>query len=160
MGCWGVGPFDSDTAADFAHEVRSGSDTEARQDILLFTMRNLVQATDLTLHSMADYELESDVERAVAAVAFIADKIRKRDHWTNTSFARGCKDTPPYDLLDPVDIGDVPDALWVTAMAVLDKVKHLLLTDDSEGELSAAAYRKVLDELRDDLRHHEPSDQQ
>lgn len=159
MGCWGVGPFDSDTAADFASEVRGGSDTEARQDILLFAMRNLVQATDLTLHSMADYELESDVERAVAAVAFIADKVRGREHWTDTSFARGCKNTPPYDLLDPVDIGEVPDALWVTAMAALDKVEQLLLTDDSTGEVSAAEYRKVLTELRNDLRKREPSDQ-
>lgn len=160
MGCFGVGPFDSDTAGDFAAEVRGGSDTQARQDILLFTMRNLVQADDIVLNSMADYELDSDVERAVAAVAFIADAIRKRSHWTNTSFARGCKDTPPYDLLDPVDIGEVPDALWVTAMAVLEKVEQLLLTDDSTGEVSATEYRKVLSELRDDLRHHEPSDQQ
>lgn len=160
MGCWGVGPFDSDTAADFAHEVRSGSDVQARQDVLLFAMRNLVQADELTLHSMADYELDSDVERAVAAVAFIADKIRGRDHWTNTSFARGCKDTPPYDLLPLVDIGQVPDSLWVTGMAVLEKVEQLLLTDDSTGELSADTYRKVLAELRDDLRHHESTDQQ
>lgn len=160
MGAWGVGPFDSDTAADFSSEVRGGSDTEARQDILLFAMRNLVQADDLTLHSMADYELDSMAERAVAAVAFVADGIRKRSHWTNTSFARGCKSTPPYDLLDPVDIGTVTDALWVTAMAVLEKMDQLLLTDDSTGEMSAEAYRKVLTELREDLRHHEPSDQQ
>ena len=159
MGAWGVGPFDCDTAADFAAGVRKASDTEARQDILLMAMRSLVQATDLTLHSMADYELESDVERAVAAVAFIADAIRERSHWTDTSFARGCKDTPPYDLLDPVDIGTVTDVLWISAMAVLDKVAHLLAADDSTGELSADAYRKVLAELREDLRHREPSDQ-
>jgi hypothetical protein len=153
MGCWGPGPFDSDTAADYAHEVRSASDLEARADVLHFAMRNLVQAEELTLHRFEDYELESVVERAVAAVAFVADRIRNRCHWTDTSFARGCKREEPYDLLPPVELAPVTDPLWVCAMAALDKVQHLLLTDDSAGD-----YLKVLGELRDDLRQHEPTD--
>lgn len=152
MGAWGPGPFDSDTASDYASEVRGASDLEARADVLHFAMRNLVQADDLTLHRYEDYELESEVERAVAAVAFIADRVRERCHWTDTSFARGCKREEPYDLLPPVELAPVDDVLWISAMAVLDKVEHLLLSDDSAGE-----YRAVLTELREDLRHHEPA---
>lgn len=154
MGCWGTGPFDSDTAADFSSEVRGGSDPEARMDILHFAMRCLVQADDLTLQRFEDYELESVVERAVAAVAFLADKVRGRDHWTNTSFARGCERTPPYKLLPPVELGEVEDVHWICAMAVLDKVEHLMQSDDS-----AAEYRKTLAELRADIRHRDATGQ-
>lgn len=154
MGSWGPGPFDSDTASDYADEVRRGSDTEARADILHFAMRNLVQADNITLARYADYELESDVERAVAAVAFIADKIRDRCHWTNTAHARGCEKFPPYSLLPPVELAPVTDELWVCAVAVLDKVNTLLVSDDSAGEYVV----HTLGELRNDLRRYEPTD--
>lgn len=152
MGCWGPGPFDSDTAADFASEVRGGSDLEAREDILHFALRNLVQDETITLERFEDYELASDVERAVAAVAFLADKIRNRCHWTDTSFARGCVSTPPYELLPEVELAPVSDTLWIAAIAVLDKVEKLMVDDDSAGD-----YRLVLADLRTDLRHHEPT---
>lgn len=153
MGSYGPGPFDSDTASDFASEVRHASDPEARNDVLHFAMRNLVQAEGLVLARYADYELESEVERAVAAVAFIADTIRERCHWTDTVDARGCTGQPLYGLLPPVKLAPVDDALWISAMAVLDKVELLLVADDSAGE-----YRANLTALRDDLRHREPTD--
>jgi Domain of unknown function (DUF4259) len=153
MGSYGPGPFDSDTASDFASEVRHASDPEARADVLHFAMRNLVQAEGLVLARYADYELESEVERAVAAVAFIADQVRERCHWTNTADARGCTGEPPYDLLPAPELAPVSDTLWISAMAVLDKVDLLLAPDDSAGE-----YRKNLAALRDDLRHREPTD--
>lgn len=65
MGTWGVGPFDSDTAADFCGEVDDVAMGEREQAV----RTALVRAADLP----DDVELDAcEAERAVAAAALVA----------------------------------------------------------------------------------------
>ncbi|MEW2707102.1 DUF4259 domain-containing protein [Streptomyces koyangensis] len=65
MGTWGVGPFDSDTAADFCGEVDDVALGEREQAV----RTALVRAADLP----DDVELDAcEAERAVAAAALVA----------------------------------------------------------------------------------------
>ncbi|AXQ55327.1 MULTISPECIES: DUF4259 domain-containing protein [Streptomyces] len=65
MGTWGVGPFDSDTAADFCGEVDDVAMGEREHAV----RTALVRAADLP----DDVELDAcEAERAVAAAALVA----------------------------------------------------------------------------------------
>ncbi|MFH9804073.1 DUF4259 domain-containing protein [Streptomyces albidoflavus] len=65
MGTWGVGPFDSDTAADFCGEVDDVAMEEREQAV----RTALVRAVDIP----AGVELDAcEAQRAVAAAALVA----------------------------------------------------------------------------------------
>lgn len=104
MGTWDTGPFDNDSAADFAGDIRGCSGPEARHDLLLATLRagtEVLSRTQLKSEESYGYELE----HAVAAAAFVADEHTHRKDFTNTSFARGVGDDmelkPYVDFLPP-----------------------------------------------------------
>ncbi|WP_329492657.1 DUF4259 domain-containing protein [Kitasatospora herbaricolor] len=63
MGTWDIGPFDNDTAADFAGDLDDAPVGEREK----LVRRMLKRAADST-----DYLNQSDGERAVAAAALIA----------------------------------------------------------------------------------------
>lgn len=147
MGSWGDGPFDNDHAADWAWQVRSAATPQERTGVLTTALRGLLDTTStFRLEPYDSFELDPTVEEAVAAVAFITDKARGRCHHTDTSFALGCRDEEPYDNLPPPELAVVSDALFALAMATLDRVERLLLTDPT-----ADPYRQTLAALRADL---------
>lgn len=154
MGAWGTGPFDNDTAADFAHDLRTCDELpyppRARTAVLLDTMRKaLTGTTELHPDEQSACELDYRVERAVAAVAYIADNVQGRCHHTNNPFARGVGDDG--NLLPPVELEPVTDVLLGNSLALLDWIEHQLVLD-SAGK----AFQQELDKLRSDLQAYTP----
>lgn len=147
MGAWGHGPFDNDTAADFAAELRHAADLPTRTQVLLTTLRTVVFGTEVEISDGEPglYELDYRVERAVAAVAFTADMARGRCHHTDNAFARGVAKDDEH-LNPPVELEPVSPELAATCMALLDWVTHRLVLDDAGKEFTA-----VLDSLREDV---------
>lgn len=150
MGAWGHGPFDNDTAADFAHDLRQCSTLPAplpaRTALLLDTMRQVLNGED----QPSDYGLDYRVERAVAAVAYVADACARRCHHTDSAFARGVQDDG--DLYPPVVLEPVTAELHATALALLDWIGQRLITDDA-----GTAFAQELNLLRDDLNRYQPA---
>lgn len=89
MGCWGTGPFDSDTAADFASHVEHCSDKQARTDLLTATLGAYLELKLTDKDFDPTYEHPSAVEEAVAAAAFVADSHTLKQQFTNTPYAQG-----------------------------------------------------------------------
>lgn len=92
MGTWDTGPFDNDSAADFASDIRTCTDAQARHDLLLATLgagTEKAATADLTDEYSWGYELE----HAVAAAAFTADEYTGTKQFTDTSYARGVSDS-------------------------------------------------------------------
>lgn len=151
MGAWGPGPFDNDTAADFAHDVRACDrlphPLPARTALLLDTLRQVLHGeVEVRPDQPSVYELDYRVERAVAAVAFVADTIQGRCHHTDNAFARGVADDQDATLLDPVEFEPVSEELLATTMAFLDWIEHRLVLDDA-----GRTFQTELDKLRADL---------
>jgi hypothetical protein len=91
MGTWDTGPFDNDSAADFAGAIQDCTGPEARHDLLLATLGAGTEAlprAELTNEYSWGYELE----QAFAAAAFVADEYTGRKQFTDTSYARGVDD--------------------------------------------------------------------
>jgi hypothetical protein len=102
MGTWAEGPFDNDSAADFAHGVRERTDAQARHDLLLATLRagiEILPNQQLTNEYAWGYELEF----AVASAAFVADEYTGVKKFTDTPYARGVSEDGD-DLLPFVEI--------------------------------------------------------
>lgn len=91
MGTWGTGPFDSDSAADFAGDVRGCSDPQARNDLLLITIRAGIERLE-TVRLDNVYSWGFELEQAIAATAFVADEYTGKKEFTDCSFARGVDD--------------------------------------------------------------------
>jgi hypothetical protein len=155
MGAWGLGPFDNDTAADFAHDVRACDTLDhplpARTALLLHTMREVIGG-DATIHpdEPGRYELDYRVERAVAAVAFTADAVTGICCHTDNSFARGVGDDGEY--LPQAQFEPVSPALHSAAMAVLSWVDHRLVMDQTGRE-----FARELHLLYSDLATYDPA---
>lgn len=140
MGAWGSGPFDNDTAADFAHDLRACATLPhplpARTALLLDTMRQVING-DVTVRpdQPTYFELDYRVERAVAAVAFTADAVTGICCHTDNAFARGVDDGPEANLLPPLlpptGLELVTPELHATAMALLSWLDHRLVMDDA-----------------------------
>ncbi|MGW7367043.1 DUF4259 domain-containing protein [Streptomyces sp. NPDC054841] len=65
MGTWGVGPFDNDTAADFAGDLDEAA-AEERAPLIRTALERAANSAD-----QADQLDTPDAERAVAAVALV-----------------------------------------------------------------------------------------
>ncbi len=61
MGTWGIGPFDNDTAADFAGDLDEAP-MEQREAMIRRVLKRAAEP--------ADYLITPDAERAVAAAAW------------------------------------------------------------------------------------------
>lgn len=88
MGTWATGPFDNDSAADFADDIRGCTDLDERHDLLLATLRDgslTVPHADLSPEYSYGYKLEF----AIAAAAFVADEHTGVKKFTDNSYARG-----------------------------------------------------------------------
>lgn len=91
MGTWDTGPFDNDSAADFAADIQACSGPDARHDLLLATLR--AGTSHLSSVRLTDgYAWGYEVEHAVAAAAFVVDEYTGMKQFTNCSYARGVDD--------------------------------------------------------------------
>jgi hypothetical protein len=89
MGAWDTGIFDNDTAADFSGSVEYCSDVQARHDLLMATMGALLEREIVEEDMLPGYEFDSDVERALASAAYVADAKNGRHQFTDNSYAMG-----------------------------------------------------------------------
>jgi hypothetical protein len=150
MGCYGDGPFDSDTAADFAAALHDCSDTDARHDLLLATMNAFGELWGIAL---PEYELDSILEEAVAAAAFVADSYTGRHDFTDNAEARGTPEMIAGEYVPgPFLELDQPDqALLSSAVATLSM--GLALT---ESDTSATPWRERVEAIRYAILAHRP----
>lgn len=161
MGAWGHGPFDNDTAADFAHDVRACATLPhplpARTALLLETMRQVLNGdAEVRPDQPSDYELDYRIERALAAVAFVADAVTGICAHTDTPFARGVDDSPEADLLPPLlpptGLEPVTPELHSTAMALVSWLRDRLVMDEAGRALATE-----LACLHSDLASYDPA---
>lgn len=119
MGMWGLGPFDNDSAADYAGRLRdmrgSAERVEDIYNLLTETLNTPLKKANLALHSMG-----WRLEEAVAAAAIVADAHRGEMRFTDTAYARGVGEDD--ELGDPPYIGVPQAALVELASKVIAKV--------------------------------------
>lgn len=111
MGTWATGPFDNDSAADFAHDVRETHGPAKRQSLLLVTLAD--GTAYLRSHQAGEWGWE--LEHAVAAAAFVADEYTGAKQFTNCSYARGVEDDEELSLKPYVEFGPVLPELLTAA---------------------------------------------
>ncbi|MFJ2954819.1 DUF4259 domain-containing protein [Streptomyces sp. NPDC087270] len=131
MGTWDIGPFDNDTAADFAGDLDEAA-VEKREPVIRRALKGAADATDF---------LETpDAERAVAAAALVA-----------AQHPDGVPTSSNYGPSEPLP--EFPADLWTLAVEALDQVVAELselaeLWDDvAEGR----RWRQDITRLRDVL---------
>jgi hypothetical protein len=141
MGAWGTAVFDNDNAADFAGSLEYCSTTEARTDLLTATLRALIELEDTERWLMAgDFEFPYEIEHALAAAAFVADRKNGREEFINVSYAQGHDRetdtwyTIPLDEPTPTLIND--------ALTAVEKILRQMEADKVEDEWQASA-RKI-----------------
>ncbi|MFB7606216.1 DUF4259 domain-containing protein [Streptomyces gardneri] len=128
MGTWDIGPFDSDTAADFSYRVDEAP-AEKRAEVLREAFREVTSTGD-------DEFLDSYFAvKAVASAALVAAQCPGGDPVTT---AYGPKQPLP----------ELPVALRPLAVAALDRVlgpesELLELWEESDGEEWKAGIRKL-----------------
>ncbi|MET9675698.1 DUF4259 domain-containing protein [Streptomyces sp. NPDC006482] len=127
MGTWDIGPFDSDTAADFSYRVDEAP-AEKRAEVLRAAFREVTTAGD-------DY-LDSDLAvEAIASAALVAAQCPGGEPVTT---AYGPKQPLP----------ELPAELRPMAVEALDRVlgpdsELLELWEESDGEEWKAGIRKL-----------------
>ncbi|MFE2556099.1 DUF4259 domain-containing protein [Streptomyces sp. NPDC059352] len=127
MGTWDIGPFDSDTAADFSYRVDEAH-AEKKAEVLRAAFREVTATGD-------DY-LDSDLAvEAIASAALVAAQCPGGEPVTT---AYGPKEPLP----------ELPAELRPLAVAALDRVLEpdselLELWEESDGEEWKAGIRKL-----------------
>ncbi|WP_329623766.1 DUF4259 domain-containing protein [Streptomyces sp. NBC_01255] len=127
MGTWDIGPFDSDTAADFSYSVDEAP-AEKKAEVLREAFREVTATGD-------DY-LDSDLAvEAIASAALVAAQCPGGDPVTT---AYGPKEPLP----------ELPAELRPLAVAALDRIltpesELLELWEESDGEEWKAGIRKL-----------------
>jgi hypothetical protein len=106
MGMWGCGPFDNDTAADFAASLSEEASVINRAWLIIEALADALDA-ELKPVDLRVYALGGLLERAVAAAAFVADAHQGVVNFTDSAYARAFGDDD--EPLDPPDIG-MPDS--------------------------------------------------
>ncbi|SNT59790.1 DUF4259 domain-containing protein [Actinacidiphila glaucinigra] len=100
MGTWDIGPFDNDTAADFAGDL----DEATMEELESMIRRVLKRSAD-----PADYLITPDAERAVAAAALVVAQ--------HPDGVPACSNYGPSESLP-----ELPAELRMLAVGALDRV--------------------------------------
>lgn len=141
MGTWDTGPFDNDTAADFAADLRSLPTTEARDDYLKTTLFHFIDEPYPPAEIVGVVGFHHSFAEAVAASAFVTDKITGFEEFTDTPFARGVTDDGEPELLPYPEL-DPPDQILIAMTAqALDKAIALMARDGVDDEWQEPARR-------------------
>lgn len=130
MGTWDTGPFDNDSAADFAYDIQESSTPQERHDVLLMTMR---RGTEYVAGHRLDnmYSWGDEVEHAIAAAAFTADEHTGIKQFTNCSYARGVDDDMELKPFAEIQMsGELLGAARLFTAAMLRRMKR----DDIDDE--------------------------
>ncbi|MER5962661.1 DUF4259 domain-containing protein [Streptomyces sp. NPDC002057] len=127
MGTWDIGPFDSDTAADFSYRVDEAP-AERKAEVLRATFRDVTGTG-------AEY-LDADVAvEAIASAALLAAQCPGGDPVT-TSYA-------PKDPLPPLPAELRPEAVAALDRVLVEPSELLELWEESDGEAWKAGVRKL-----------------
>jgi len=84
MGAWDSGPFDNDSAADFASDV-SGTPEGERHEFLRKALQAVQEGAGRPFEP--EYEFPYEHEHAIAAAAFLADARKDQHVFTDTVYA-------------------------------------------------------------------------
>jgi hypothetical protein len=132
MGCWGPGPFDNDTAADWAYSLTDMSCTEARADLLTITLRAFIE-TEVELAGTFDLiEFDSLLEQAVAAAAFVADAHTGQRRFTDNAFAQSLAEDNTTIVY--TEVAPPSDYLRALAFKALGKAMEMTEEDSSSTD--------------------------
>lgn len=105
MGTWHTGPFDNDSAADFAGDVRDCTGPAARGGLLTAALRGGQEYLRTNRALTEEYSWGYELEHAIAAAAFVADEYTGEKRFTDCSYARGVGDDmellPYVEFLPP-----------------------------------------------------------
>ena len=128
MGTWGFGPFDNDTAADWAGDLDEAAPS-ARPALIRDALTSVVKATD--------YLDGDDAMSAIAAAAVVA-ATRPGGPQVDTSYG------PDADTIASLDLDDQLSTLAAQALArVMDEESEWRELWEEAGEFDDA--RRVLD---------------
>lgn len=144
MGCWGPGPFDNDTAADWAYGMTDMSCTEARADLLAITLRAFIETEVHIAGTFATVELDSLLEEAVAAAAFVADAHTGVRRFTDNAFAQSLAEDNTTIVYTEV----APPSDYLRALAFKALGKAMELTEDDS---SSTDWRRSVGEIGTEL---------
>lgn len=145
MGTWAAGPFDNDSAADFASDVNGCTDADARHDLLMATLRagsQLLGTPGVELSN--EFSWGYELEMAIAAAAFVADAHTGTKQFTDTSYARGVGDD--MELLPYAEIHQPTSELLGDARVFVQLMLRRMEYDRIDKEWTAPL-REVLDAL-------------
>lgn len=131
MGTWDTGPFDNDSAADFAGAVQDCSGPEARNDLLLITIRAGIERLK-TVRLDNVYSWGYELEQAIAATAFVADEYTGKKRFTDCSYARGVDDD--IELKPYVEFLSVRGELVAASRHFLGQLLVCMKRDDIDRE--------------------------
>lgn len=130
MGTWAYGPFDNDTAADYAGELDDLATPAERAALLTQTLEEALRLQ----HEPSDlrvYALGWRLETAVAAAAFVADAHRDVVRFTDSVYARHMDDDD--ELGDPPDVGTPSPELVALAVRAMDGVLDYMEANGAEA---------------------------
>ncbi|MFJ8016711.1 DUF4259 domain-containing protein [Streptomyces sp. NPDC096339] len=131
MGTWDIGPFDNDTAADFAGDLDEAT-MEERESMI---RRVLKRAAD-----PADYLITPDAERAVAAAALVVAQ--------HPDGEPACSNYGPSEPLP-----ELPTDLRTLAVEALDRVvdERSEIAELWDEAMNGPRWRQDITRLRDVL---------
>lgn len=110
MSMWGYGPFDNDTGADLAGDLRDLPGLGERVKLITEVLSELLNGPSPGPADLAVHSLGWRMEQAMAAAAIVADAQQGEMRFTAAVSARGLTDGD--ELGDPPAIG-TPDAALV-----------------------------------------------
>lgn len=125
MGAWDTGVFDNDNAADFSGTLENCSDVQARQDILMATMGEVLEEPYEDDALAGDFEFPYETEHALASAAYVADAKNGRHQFTDNSYAMMLVDKDRYmddDAWEHIDIGTPTPELVQRAVVTVEKI--------------------------------------
>lgn len=131
MGTWAYGPFDNDTAADYAGNLRDLPTPYKRTQQIITTLNEVMDAK-LEATDLGVYALGWQLEQAVAAAAIVADAHQGVMKFTDSVYARGVMEND--ELGDPPDIGRVVPALVKLAALVIRKTMIYMMENGAGPE--------------------------
>jgi hypothetical protein len=144
MGAWDVGVFGNDCAADFAGGLEDCSDTQARTDLLTATLRSLVEQDPEDKSLEGDYEFPYEIEHALAAAAFVADRKGGVRTFTDTPYAMALD--REKDEYFPIPLDEPTPTLVNDALTAVERILSLMARDgvDPEWQRDTRRIREAL----------------
>ncbi len=144
MGAWDTGPFDNDSAADFASDVGGLITVEKRQRWIQQALQAVRDGAGREIEE--GYEFPYEIEFAIAGAAFLADAHTGRKDFTDTVYAKLLDETKNFkddEAWLPIDLGTPSQELVDLAALVTEQIVARLVEARVE-EAWVEPSRKIL----------------